>query len=189
MDATDATFTAFSNHICVAAGSIEAVIAVALAHPIDASPLQIFDDQTGAHVDLNLRDGAIAAIADYRARTGPPLTPAPTRGRGRPRLGVVPREVTLLPRHWEWLATQSGGASATLRRLVEQASRSTDGADDVRRQRATTYKVMSALAGDLPGFEAASRALFAGDSSELERHLREWPADVASYLLRVSASR
>ncbi|MBN8798454.1 MAG: DUF2239 family protein, partial [Stenotrophomonas nitritireducens] len=110
------------------------------------------------------------------------------RGRGRPKLGVVAREVTLLPRHWEWLAAQPGGASSALRRLVEEARRREDGAGGLRQRREAQYRAMLALAGDLPGFEEASRALFAGDTAALAMHFRQWPGDVGNYLASLSAN-
>ena len=77
---------------------------------------------------------------------------------------MVAREVTLLPRHWEWLAQQSGGASVALRRLVDQARRGTEDKDRIRRAQEAAYRFMSAMAGNRPNFEDAIRALFAGDS-------------------------
>ncbi|MBK6386680.1 MAG: DUF2239 family protein [Rhodoferax sp.] len=109
------------------------------------------------------------------------------RGPGRPRLGVVAREVTLLPRHWEWLGTQSGGASVALRKLVEDASRASGVQDRVRQCRAVGYKFMSTMAGHEPGFEEASRALFAGDQAGLDAHIADWPVDVQAHLRKVLA--
>src|SRR5262245_47386662 len=117
------TLTAFSGPRCLASGAVEDVAeAVALLDDA-AGPALIFDDATGEPVDLDFRQSPQRAAADYRARVAPSDEPPPRPGRGRPRLGVVAREVTLLPRHWDWLAAQPGGASATLRRLVEEARR------------------------------------------------------------------
>lgn len=179
------TFTAFAAHQVVAAGAIETV-AQALAARGDLTPLvQIFQDSTGKLVELDLRHGPLAAVAAYRARTAPP--PAGRPGRGRPKLGVVAREVTLLPRHWDWLASQPGGASAALRRLVDDARRSGAGAEQTRRAQEAAYRVMSALAGDLPGFEEASRALFAGDLAKLEAQVSQWPPGVREFVGRLAA--
>ncbi|WP_068876266.1 MULTISPECIES: DUF2239 family protein [unclassified Phenylobacterium] len=178
-----ATFTAFTGQRLAAAGSIEAV-AEALAKNADVDSLpQVFEDATGRPVELDMRHGAAAAVAEYRARTAKP-TARP--GRGRPKLGVVAREVTLLPRHWDWLAGQPGGASAALRRLVEDARRADPGPDRIRSAREAAYRVMSALAGDLPGFEEASRALFSGDLQDLEARAVSWPTDVRSFVLRLA---
>src|SRR5687767_9951516 len=119
------TFTAFDAHHRLAAGPIEDV-AQALADYAGLAPILIFDDATGRQVELDLRQGATHAVAEYRGRIAAPEAPSPRAGRGRPKLGVVAREVTLLPRHWDWLATQPGGASAALRRLVEDARRAAE---------------------------------------------------------------
>ena len=124
----------------------------------------IFDDESGRQVELDPR----------------PAVPE-TRKPGRPRLGVVAREVTLLPRHWEWLATQPGGASVALRQLVEYASRANRTQDRVRIARESAYRFMSAMAGNEPGFEEASRALFAGNREKFEKETAVWPADVRRY--------
>jgi hypothetical protein len=134
------------------------------------SPLVIIDDASGRSIDIDLR----------------PSPPAPERdGRGRPRLGVVAREVTLLPRQWEWLAGQRGGASVALRRLVDEARRASTDADRQRGARDAAYHAMSTLCGDLPGFEEASRALFSGDLDALRDRIAGWPGDVTAYLLRL----
>lgn len=179
------TFTAFDGHRRVGAGSLEDV-ARTLADHTGLAPVLIFDDDTGRQIELDLRQGATRAIDEYRARTAPAEISSPRQGRGRPKLGVVAREVTLLPRHWDWLATQPGGASAALRRLVEDARRAGEAPDRARRAQEATYRVMSALAGDLPGFEEASRALFASDAGRLESLVAGWPADVRNFVLRLA---
>jgi len=180
------TFSAFDGHRRVAAGSIEAV-ASALAEHAGLSPLLIFDDATGRQIELDLRHGATHAIAEYRTRSPAPAVLSPRQGRGRPKLGVVAREVTLLPHHWDWLATQPGGASAALRRLVEDARRAAEAPDRARQAQEAAYRVMSALAGDLPGFEEASRALFAGDVGRLDALAGGWPADVRYMVIRLAS--
>jgi uncharacterized protein len=171
----DQTLTAFVQHRRLAAGDA-AEVAAAVAQALQSEPglpVLVFRDADGQQVDLDLRgsDGAI------RERYTPATAP---RGPGRPRLGVVPREVTLLPRHWDWLATQPGGASVALRWLVERAMKQPEAR--LRARRDAAYAVMHPLAGDLPGFEAASRALFAGDGATLETVLESWPADIAAYV-------
>jgi hypothetical protein len=147
--------------------------------------LLAFDDATGAVIDLDLRGSRADVAARLAAAAGE--TPAPPRGRGRPSLGVVAREVTLAPRHWEWLATQPGGASAALRRLVEEARRSSGGKDRERMAQEAAYRFMAAMAGDLPGFEEATRALFAGDRQRFERLAAQWPSDVGAYAMKLAA--
>ncbi|MDB5792478.1 MAG: hypothetical protein JWQ80_2502 [Massilia sp.] len=108
---------------------------------------------------------------------------APVRTAGRPKLGVLAREVTLLPRHWDWLSSQPGGASVALRKLVEHASRDARGADTRREARDSAYRFMHELAGDFPGFEEASRALFAGDAGRLAELVAPWPVGIREHLL------
>jgi hypothetical protein len=112
------------------------------------------------------------------------LPPAGAARPGRPRLGVVGREVSLLPRHWEWLEQQPSGISAALRRLVDEARKREPGKQKARALREAASRFMTAMAGDLPGFEEASRALFAGEERRFERLVRGWPADVRKHALR-----
>ncbi|WP_158921865.1 DUF2239 family protein [Acidisphaera sp. S103] len=156
-----------------------------------------FDDATGRVVDLDLRGtkaDLIARLADSPAPVAvQPKVPemagsgsaAVPPARGRPKLGVVAREVTLLPRHWEWLSAQPGGASVALRRLVEEARRVGGSRQDRRAAQEAAYHVMSALAGDLPGYEEAIRALFADHRVRFEDHTAGWPGDVRDYAVRL----
>lgn len=166
-------FTAFDGDRRLAAGSrteLVAAINARLSDQPDATIL-IFDDATGAQVDLDLRERA----------ESPRSGGGETRGPGRPKLGVVAREVTLLPRHWEWLAKQPGGASVTLRKLVEEARRANPSAADSRDAQECAYRFMSAMAGNLPGFEEATRALFAKDRKRFEKLIAEWPRSIRDY--------
>jgi hypothetical protein len=160
----------------------------------------IFNDATSEVIELDWRcapDELAARLATQAVALEAPAIDQPAeetssssaspRGPGRPRLGVVAREVTLLPRHWEWLGTQSGGASVALRKLVEDASRASGVQDRVRQCRAVGYKFMSTMAGHEPGFEEASRALFAGDQAGLDARIADWPVDVQAHLRRVLA--
>lgn len=176
-----ASYTVFLGLERVAQGNL----ATAANAAIQAQPhaVIVFDDSSGHRIDLDLRQGAETAAAVYLDQVQPPAPPRP--GRGRPKLGVTPREVTLLPRHWDWLARQSGGASAALRRLVEDALRADDAPLRAREARDAAYRVMAALAGDLPGFEEASRALFAGRLADFGAIVSAWPTDVADYVKSV----
>lgn len=152
------------------------------AHRVrEHSPL-IFDDATGRGVELDLR----GSVDDVLARL-PTETPPSKPVRGRPKLGVIAREVTLLPRHWDWLATQSGGASAALRRLVDQARRGAGAADAARQGHEVTYRVMTVLAGNFPHYEEAARALFANERDRFDELTAEWPADIGDYVRRINA--
>ncbi|WP_397420434.1 DUF2239 family protein [Phenylobacterium sp.] len=183
------TFTLFEGHTAHHNGDLFAVAGKAVdLTAAGAHGLLILDDQTGQPVELDLRHSADLAVSAYRQRMTaqpPPEPPEPRPGRGRPRLGVVAREVTLLPRHWDWLAGQPGGASAVLRRLVEEARREAAQPDRRRKHQETLYRAMSVLAGDLPGFDEAARALFADDMDAFQSRTEAWPVDVAAYLRRL----
>ncbi|MCA8409710.1 DUF2239 family protein [Burkholderia cenocepacia] len=191
------SYTAFDGHRRLASGPL-AMVALAVRQAAgDAMPgsILIFDDATGRSIDLDLRGTA----EDIRARYAAPSADASggagepagagageQRGRGRPKLGVVSREVTLLPRHWEWLGAQPGGASVALRKLVEDARRTHAAADRQRDAQARAYHFMSAMAGDLPGFEEAARALYANDAARLAELIAGWPDDVRDHALALA---
>lgn len=177
------TFTAFQGDRQIGSGDL---LSVARAACGCENTLLVFEDATGRPVELDLRFGPERAVETHIALNGGEPPPAMRQGRGRPKLGVVAREVTLLPRHWEWLGKQPGGASAALRRLVEDARRAASGADRQRQLRDALYRIMSALAGDLPHFEDASRALFAADDVRFDQIVTVWPPDVAGYVTRLA---
>lgn len=181
------SFMAFEASRCIAAGPLEEV-AQAARHALDEDPhaqLLILSDETGRVVDLDLRGSAGEVRQRYAATpTGTPTDKATKRG--RPSLGVVAREVTLLPRHWEWLAGQPGGASVTLRKLVEEARRGGVHTDRVRQAKEAAYRMLSALAGDLPHYEEALRALFAGDGDRFAAATGGWPGDIGSHARRLA---
>lgn len=169
------TYTAFAAQTRIAGGSM-ADIAEALARLRPEPPLWVFDDGTGAPVDAPPLPEHAGRLPVAAASLAPPPSA------GRPRLGVVAREVTLLPRHWDWLAAQPGGASAALRRLVEDARKVHAERDRQRAAKERSYRFMSAIAGHLPGFEEASRALFADSAAAFDSRVADWPADVRAYL-------
>ncbi|MET3441015.1 hypothetical protein ABIC94_001770 [Variovorax paradoxus] len=177
--AAPTTVTAFSGFQRVAGGTRTEVLAQ-LRQRVDAASVLLFDDSTGAQIDLDLREEA--APAELETHDEAP------RGVGRPKLGVVAREVTLLPRHWDWLGRQPGGASVALRRLVDDARRVHADRDTVRAAREATYRFMTAIAGDLPGFEEATRALFAGERERFDALVAPWPEDITAHLRKLSAA-
>ena len=177
------TCTAFAGDRRLAGGPPATVVLAVrrhlAQHPADG--VLVFDDTTGQGVDFDLGDSDQAALARLALHPVYGAPPAPPRGRGRPRLGVVAREVTLLPQHWDWLATQPGGASVTLRRLVDAARRS--GPDRAKQAREAAYRFLAAIAGNAPGYEEATRALFAGDRARFEHLVAAWPADIRQHAL------
>jgi hypothetical protein len=182
-------YIAFDGARRIFVGSLPDV-AAAVKSVVDDNPwaaILIFDCHTSEQVEIDFRGTAedvlrriewhpVAEVASIHA---PEVSVA---GPGRPKLGVVAREVTLLPRHWDWLNTQPGGASVALRKLVEEARRVNADKDRIRLAREATYKFMSAMAGDRPGFEEASRALFAGNPEKFDEIVESWPKDVRDHL-------
>ena len=177
--------TAFSGPQRIASGELRHVAMKAKQafdlHP--DRPVLVFDDADGRTVEIPLELPAadlMRLLAQPQLAATTDAAPAP-RKPGRPKLGVVAREITLLPRHWDWLAAQPGGASVALRRLVEDARKVSSGDDRRRAAQEATFRFMQAMAGDQPGFEEASRALFAGDVSRFEEHVARWADDVRDH--------
>lgn len=169
----DQLLFAFADHRLLARGSAAEVVAAVKTASDAGETVLTFDAATGRVVDLDLRGDMAAALGR--------LTPASEpekRGPGRPKLGVTAREVTLMPRHWDWLAGQPGGASVALRKLVEGALKEAERPDRARRAKEATYRFMTAIAGDLPGYEEATRMLFAGDWTAFDAAVEGWPEGV-----------
>lgn len=192
--APDTRCTAFAGTRRIASGELRHVALMAQqASQAGEHPVLVFDDRTSRVVDVDLRgtsaellkrlNDAPTLLGDGHGEVAGPVR----RGPGRPKLGVVAREVTLLPRHWQWLAAQPGGASVALRRLVEDARKANAGQDRRRAAQESAYRFMSAMAGDLPGFEEATRALFAGDAHAFEDHVAAWPDDVRDHATWLAA--
>jgi uncharacterized protein len=179
----DENFTAFDGNRRFASGS-RAEVVQAIREFAGRQPnicLLIFDDATGSQIDFDLRETAGEATAHHPKLPSSLVGEEGARGPGRPKLGVVPREVTLLPRHWEWLAKQPGGASVTLRKLVDDARRKNADAENTRTAQERAYRFMSAMAGNFSGFEEATRALFASDQTRFGKLISEWPDDIRGY--------
>jgi hypothetical protein len=184
------TFTAFEGQRRLASGPLPQIaLAVKRAEQGGSERIGIFSDATGRPIDLDLRgseDEILARLPPGPA--APEVALSEPRGRGRPKLGVVAREVTLLPRHWEWLNAQPGGASVSLRKLVEAARRANGDEDRGRAARDAAYHFMSAAAGNLPHFEEASRALFADDRRRFASLIDTWPSDIRDHIARLAFS-
>jgi hypothetical protein len=185
-------FTAFEGQRCLVSGPItEVALAIKGVTRPAASPIAIFSDSTGRPIDLDLRGSnaeVLARLAATSAGTAEEPVSTEPRGRGRPKLGVVAREVTLLPRHWEWLSAQPGGASVALRKLVDEARKANGDRDRHRAARDAAYHFMSAMAGNLENFEEASRALFADDRRRFVSLIAPWPADIRDHAVKLAYS-
>ena len=179
----DQPLFAFVGHRLLARGPAAEVVAAVKAATDAGEAVLTFDAVDGRVVDLDLRGDLAAVLA--RLSSAPE---AEKRGPGRPKLGVTAREVTLLPRHWDWLSGQPGGASVALRKLVEGALREAEGPDRARRAKEATYRFMTAIAGDLPGYEAATRMLFAGDGAGFVAAVEGWPKGVKQQTQELLAS-
>jgi hypothetical protein len=162
-------YTAFHLERRIGSGTMEELLPVvrrwAAVH--GESGILGFSDRTGGQIDFDLR----GVMAD---RPGP----------GRPKMGVVAREVTLLPRHWEWLREQPGGASGALRRLIDEASRTPEA--KARQTRDAAGRFLTAMAGNLPGYEEATRALYAGDAEGFRTRMAGWPEDIRTHALQLA---
>jgi len=196
---------AFAGSELVAKGPLSEVAAAAkaLVDARDPRPLLLFHAETSQPVEIDFR-GSVAdvvgrlpqpdtedeeAAASHPARGSEPAAAAIVpRGPGRPKLGVVPPEVTPLPRHWEWLASQPGSASVTLRKLVEAARRENAEADRLREARDATYRFMLAVAGDEAGFEEATRSLYGDDRTSFEALVENWPEGIRDHVLELADS-
>jgi hypothetical protein len=176
------TYSAFAGDRKIAAGPLEQMLLRTKAF-LDrgGAGVLIFEDQTGRQVDFDFRGTPAEVVARATAAA------APRAGPGRPRLGVVSREVSLLPQHWEWLEAQPNGISAALRRLVDAARRRAPHEERARRARDAASRFMTAMAGDRPGYEEASRALFAGNAERFAELVRRWPRDVREHLQGIAA--
>ncbi|GAA0497365.1 DUF2239 family protein [Deinococcus depolymerans] len=171
---TEPTFTTFEGPTRRLTAPLADTLSLLHAGP--RAGLLTFDDRTGRSVDFDLSgtlDEVLARHAPETPRTGP----------GRPKLGVVSREVSLLPRHWEWLERQRGGASATLRRLIDEARRADPDGERRAQAQAAADRFLGVMAGDLPGYEEATRALYAADRARFEAQVQGWPDDVRLHAL------
>lgn len=186
--------TAFNGSLLIASGEL-ADVAISVKAAFDGSKtaiILVFNDITGETIEIDNR-GTVAEVLKRLTEQGKHGSVTATsvietsRGPGRPKLGVIAREVTLLPRHWDWLNSQPGGASVALRKLVEEARRVNDGKDRVRQSREAGYRFMAAMSGELRGLEEASRALFAGNQERFNELVESWPSDIRDYARKLAS--
>ena len=185
--------TAFEGSRRIASGELREVAlkAKAVMDRGERAPVLIFDDATAEPIEVDFRgtpDDVLSRLPETAVAAPAEADSQEPRRAGRPKLGVVAREVTLLPRHWEWLNGQPGGASVALRKLVEHARRANQGIDRIRRAREAAYRFMSAMAGNEPGFEEAARALFAGNRERFDEQVALWPGDVRDHAKKLATA-
>ncbi|MHB1955686.1 MAG: DUF2239 family protein [Sulfobacillus sp.] len=190
-DLTQIACTAFLGERAIASGTLTHVVSTvkdALDDPY-LSQVLIFDDAASQQLEIDFR-GTKAAVLQRLSQhpdTGPAVSRAGPPRVGRPKLGVVAGEVTLLPRHWEWLKSQPGGASVTLRKLVDEARHVREKQDTRRQAQEATYRFMTVMAGDFPHYEDALRALYKGDSARFYHLIRDWAPDIRDHIEELSA--
>lgn len=186
-------YIAFENHRCIARGELREVVQeakMAMDRPPHAAVL-IFESATSRQVEVDYR-GTVAEVLERTVpatenKSGELLASSETVKVGRPKLGVIAREVTLLPRHWEWLATQPSSASVTLRRLVEEAKRASQSVDEARQREEALGRFMTAMAGDIAGYEEASRAFYRKDREQFEYIIIGWPSDIRQHVQQLAS--
>ena len=191
----EAACIAFEGERCVATGDLREVaraVKQALDRGKDGSIL-VFDGMSSSPIEIDFRgtvEDVLARLPEARnmapAAAEAEAESPPNRGPGRPKLGVVAREITLLPRHWDWLAQQRGGASVAIRKLVEEARRAGEDKDRIRRAQESAYRFMSVMAGNRPHYEDAIRALFADEPGRFGKLIAEWPSDVRDHAARLA---
>jgi len=178
MDQTT-NMTVFMGQQVLVNGSTEDVLKVLKSRYElqDYSPVLVFEDATGNQMDFDLR----GSMEEVLLRAGQ----SSSRSRGRPSLGVASREISLFPRHWEWLESQPRGVSATLRLLVEQERKRNPGAQERRRLQDAANRFLTAMAGNLPNYEEVTRALYADDHERLKILMADWPAGIRNFVHRL----
>jgi hypothetical protein len=189
MPAETQRYVAFAGSRRIAAGTLRAVVRAGCTHGDE--PVRIFSADSGEEVQIDLSgtpDEVVARLPPERTDVAPPETTDADRGPGRPKLGVVAKEVTLLPRHWAWLAAQRGSVSATLRRLIDEARHTHEARDAVRRAQDSAYRFTSAMAASEPTFEEAVRALYRADLVAFDLQTAAWPPDVRDCTRRLAAA-
>ncbi len=186
---TDNTYTAFEGAKIVSRGLLISVVSNVkrkLTNNANCNVF-IFSDLTGKLMDFNFQGTEKEVLKRLEVFIEDPKSKESnsTSGPGRPKLGVISREISLLPRHWEWLATQSGGASATLRKLIEEEMKKTNSSHSVKFAEERTYKFMTVIGGDFKGYEEAIRALYKKNKENFLANIKEWSPDIRSYVIEL----
>lgn len=190
MKSEEQRFIAFAGHHQIESGTIEQVAAQAKQYIDDGDTerIAIYNDLTGVIIDLDFRgtvDDVVKRLSDHPMLPREETAEETPRGRGRPKLGVVPREVTLLPRHWEWLGKQRGGSSAAIRRLVDAERKRGRKSEERKEVIEAVHRFIWDIASNFDNFEEVSRALFAGETIKVTDLISGWPPDVQRQVSRM----
>ncbi len=188
----ETTYTVFAHDHHLGTGSLNVMLleTKAFLDTHESASVLIFEDQSGKQIDFDFRgtpDDVLARLAFHPLFASSPVQAPPQCGPGRPRLGVVCREVSMLPRHWEWLERQPGGSSAALRRLVDEARKREPKNEDIAALRDAAGRFMMVMAGNLPNFEEVTRALYSGNYDQTKPLMQEWPNDIREHSLHLVA--
>lgn len=190
-DANTQSYSAFDGHKLLTQGQLSKVVLNVKKRLKEdsSSSILIFSDLTGKQMDFDLRGTEQDILQRLQVFVSAPTDETKTAsGPGRPKLGVISREVSLLPRHWEWLSTQSGGASVTLRKLVDEARKRFADRDETKKAQERTYKFLSSIAGNFPHYEEALRNLFAKNKKAFELQITDWPKDIKLHASSLAAA-
>lgn len=184
---TQETYTAFEGPDRLFKGNLQDVVLKTKRRlgRAENSSILIFSDATGRTIEFNFH-GSEKDVSRRLEMYVDQAGNKPSSGPGRPRLGVISREISLLPRHWEWLATQSGGASAAIRRLIEEAKKKSAARGSIKQLQERAYQFMTVIAGDLAGYEEALRALYRADRKHFLLKIQDWPCDIKNYLMELA---
>lgn len=184
----DRNYIAFADSKKIAVGNVLDVAAKVKKYLMKDTKSQvlIFDTSNSAQIEIDFRGSPENVLHRLETLHDQTDDPAKKVGPGRPKLGVTAKEVTLLPEHWEWLARQPGGASVTLRKLVDEAKKKNHSKDLLRQAQEAAYKFMTVMAGDLPQYEEALRALYAGEAKKFEKMISVWPKDIQEHSLHLA---
>lgn len=179
-------YTAFDGFKVIAQGNLEEVALLLKRKIRDQKALSalIFSDLTGRQIDLDL-SGTEKQVID-RLKVYSSQEPQANTGAGRPKLGVIPREISLLPHHWEWLINQDGGSSAVIRNLIDEKIKNRS-SDKIKASQERTYKFLSAIAGNLPNFEEATRYLYRKDKKKFTELISSWPKDIVKHSMALAS--
>lgn len=172
---TKNTYTAFVGNTRLITDSLLNVALAIKNQQHDSAPILIFEDQTGKQIDVNIT----GSESDIQQRYAELET---VKKVGRPKLGVISREITLQQKHWDWLDLQNSSASAVIRKLIDQELNNAQSESNIMMTKQTTDRFMSAMLGNMPNYEEATRALYQGNKEGFLELIQDYPNDLKEYL-------